>query len=630
MKKSNFLLGSLIIIVIAIVLFFSRQIFFYQYEPEYYENWYYHSQWNIPNSTRGIGDGELYKFIGYRLVEGENPFNLNYEVPPFGKLLFGLGEKYIGNPYWINILLYLLSIGVLAVLAKDLFKKNKIVLMVLLLFVTTPLVATQLKDTMLDLPLMFLLLTHTFLFIRYISNQKLNYLIASGIFLGLFTGTKIGIYTPLIGILGIIMILVFSKKKIWNSMFYTASVFTGYVFSFVTYFIQHPNPIPWLKLHLKVIKFYLGSNLPVDHLNQWKTIFLNSYQGWWNPGKIIRLNDWSFVLPLGIIAFIFVFILAIKKQKKEWIYISGLTFIFLLINSLMAFWPRYLIPIIPLFVLLIVYSAKKFHFIIILIALLNLPFLIKALTPDTLIETIQGVTTSISTRAQRELYRNLNSPNISEENFINQNRIIWDELGIIKIETKIKDINRSKKDATAKYELKYITKYGEIIQTPSLSFKLVHNKWKLNWKWDYLLNNYDPTKKIIIEKEKILPKDKTLSLKSIYIIPRLMSRTWSESLDSLAILTGQNNMDIDKQIKNVVPDQYPQFIGFLKPNLDLKDNKVTNALKTTGLSIDPPDNFFLPKVITSINQISGYYVKAKIYLEDNQGNKKSVPLQIPN
>ncbi len=105
----NKIIKILILIFIFLTLYFSRQIFSYKYDPEYYENYYYHSQWNIPNSVRGIGDGDLYKFVGYKLASGENPFNINYEVPPFAKLLYGISEKYFANPYIVSLFFYFCS-----------------------------------------------------------------------------------------------------------------------------------------------------------------------------------------------------------------------------------------------------------------------------------------------------------------------------------------------------------------------------------------------------------------------------------------------------------------------------------------------------------------------------------------
>lgn len=161
--SNNLVLGGLslaIITAIVFIFFNSRQIFFQKYEPEYFENWYYHSQWNYPQSSRGMSDGPLYQFVGYRLTQGENPFNINFEMPPFGKYLYGLAAKYIGNAYCTTVLIYLSSLLAFFLLSLELFKNNKIILSTFLLFVTTPFVATQLRETMLDLPLMFFYLVH--------------------------------------------------------------------------------------------------------------------------------------------------------------------------------------------------------------------------------------------------------------------------------------------------------------------------------------------------------------------------------------------------------------------------------------------------------------------------------------
>ena len=70
----NIAISALIILCIGFILYYSKQVFHYQYDPEYQENLYYHSQWNYPGSARGISDGEIYKFVGYKLVQGENPY----------------------------------------------------------------------------------------------------------------------------------------------------------------------------------------------------------------------------------------------------------------------------------------------------------------------------------------------------------------------------------------------------------------------------------------------------------------------------------------------------------------------------------------------------------------------------
>jgi len=60
--RNNFGL-TVLIGLILIVSYFNRWIFVYKFEPEYWENYYYTSQWNIPNSKRVISDGGVYRYI---------------------------------------------------------------------------------------------------------------------------------------------------------------------------------------------------------------------------------------------------------------------------------------------------------------------------------------------------------------------------------------------------------------------------------------------------------------------------------------------------------------------------------------------------------------------------------------
>ncbi len=642
MKRINIFLTASIFVILAIIFFLSRQVFFYKYEPEYYENWYYHSQWNIPNSTRGIGDGDLYKFIGYKLVEGENPFNINYEVPPFGKYLYGLAEKYIGNPYLISLILYLSSLATLYILSIKLFKNRTLALLASLLFVTTPFIATQIRETMLDLPLMFFFLVHALLFIKYLSDHKTSNLLISGIFLGLATGTKLGVYTPLIVILGLPLIFL-KMKKIKTLLLYFCSVFAGYVLSFFCYFIRHPNPFPWLRLHRKVLEFYLNPVGKVDYLNQWRGIFLNLYQGWWQPGQKMALGDWSPLLPLGVILGVTTLFLAIKKRNIPWLYISGLSLIFLVVNTFIPFWPRYLMPVIPLFILLIVFSFRKFTFIILLLAILNIPFLGKSLYFTDISRDVQAVARFISTRAYRELYRSLSptdKENIPEEIFIQINEDFLEKLQTRKIETEVKESYQSGDKAEIKYQFKYITKYGELEHKSLLSFIRVHNQWKLIWEWDYLYPNYEAESEIIINEKNIpflrMENKQGIILaerkpwKTVYVIPRLMF-DWNKYLNSLSEVTNSSKLEIDQAIKTVIPDQYPRFVGYLDPSLGKE--AIDKALSFPGVSLRDNDYAVVEKTIYPSQKILPlikalhqknpeiFYTRAEIYLRNNEDEK---------
>jgi hypothetical protein len=609
-KKSFFkttLIGLIIIAVISI-FYYSRQIFYFQYEPEYYENLYYYSQWNIPNSTRGISDGTLYKFVGYQLVEGENPFNINYEVPPLGKYLYGLSSKILGNPYWISIGLYLVSIGVLFYFSRDLFKNKITVLLSLLLFVTTPFVATQIRETMLDLPMMVFYLIHTWFFIKFLHKREFVYLVTSGVFLGLATGVKPGIYTPFVGFFGVIILFLLKNKWLLNIFSYTLSVFFGYILSFFCYFIRHPNPIPWIRLHKKSFDFHLSSQIKADYLNQWKSIFLNTYQGWWQPGKTIQMGDWSLIIPIGVVLAVVFFILSIIRKKTDWVYISGLALIFLGVNTLIPFWPRYLMPVIPLFILLItkLFNKSKIRWILLLLVVFNLPFLKSSIVRIDPIGDINALARFFSTRAYRELYRSIDFDQrkiLPEDEFIKITEGFFSTLGTRRIDFKVTDIVYNNKKAKVNAQVYYKTKYGEIEETKEFNYIRTRNQWKLDWDWDYLLDGFNsetglkiiddtiPFYQLVANQKEVIAERGPW--KMVYVIPRLMY-DWNKHLNRLSEVTGMPTLEVDKQIRRFVPSDFPRFVGYLDPSLGKSGIKMANdikgvVLKDIDYAVIPPE-----------------------------------------
>jgi len=597
MKIMRWFFVLAVLAVVALVLFYSRQIYGFKYEPEYYENYYYNSQWNVPNSTRGISDGDLFKFVGYRLAEGESPFDINYEVPPLGKYLYGLGEKYTGNPYWVSTAFYLGSLVVFYFLARDLFKREQVAWLSLFLFASTPFVATQVRDVMLDLPLMFMFLVHTFTFVRYLKKGKLVDLGLTGVFLGLASGTKLGIYAPLAILLETAFVL---RTKKWpHLVVLPVTTAVGYVTAYCMYFIKHQNPIPWLRLHKKIYTFYSGSLGDIDYWNQLRTIFLNSYQGWWQPDKMIQVSDWSIVFPLGVIAIMIVLFFAIKKKEWEWVYVSCLTIVFLVMNNLVPFWPRYLMPAIPMFVLLLGYVFRKKGIILFLIAMLNLPVLVKVMSFEDLPGHTQAVGRFISTRAYRELYRSISTENrvkIAEPVFIETLEEFYDQLGTRDVQIELGEVKRKGDMAEMEYVSRYETRYGWVTREDVFLYEKVNGQWKLNWDWDYVWPGYGVDSELII-KEGSMPllglKDENEGVVArrgkgweVYMIPRLMYN-WNQNLDTLAYLTGEGSMVADERIKRTIPDDFPRYVGYFDP--DRGEEGVALANSTAGIILREVD-----------------------------------------
>jgi len=397
----------ILFILIFVVSYFNRWIFVYKFEPEYWENYYYTSQWNIPNSKRVISDGGVYRYIGYRLVNGENPFNVDYWVPPMGKYWYGIGAKYLTNPYFISYVFYLLSIGVFYLISNQFFKKNNTKWLALYLWALNPLIVEQIGQTMLDLPLTLFFLVHVYYLFKFEKEDSTNTLIIAGIFLGLFAGTKPAYFVPMIGLIDWWWIWRSRKSnRIKNLFLYLFFVIGGYVLAYTCYFLAHPNPIPWIRLHEKVINFHKNSGISHDVINIFRTIFLDRYKGFWVGGKMMIFESWSLILPIGTILLMnnILFFKKIIKKEAKVVYLSLIGVGYILMCLKIDFWPRYLVPLVPIFILLIANMFQNKKIILILLLFSYLPWLKYNFFPNSQ-KTLTEWNQEIGDEHYREAYR---------------------------------------------------------------------------------------------------------------------------------------------------------------------------------------------------------------------------------
>jgi len=402
-----------LIVLILIVSYFNRWIFAFKFEPEYWENYYYTSQWNIPNSERVISDDGLYKYIGYRLVTGENTFNVNYWIPPMGKYWYGIGAKYLQNPYFISFAFYLLSIFIFSLLAKLIFKKNNIRWLAIYLWVLNPLLVEQVWQTMLDLPMVLFFLVHVYFLFRFEKEKSIKTLILAAIFLGLTAGTKPAYFVPMIGLIDWWWIITVQKvDRFKNLLFYLLFVIGGYVLSYTCYFIAHPNPIPWIRLHEKVIDFQIINSEGGNHdiLNIFRTIFLCKFKGFWVGGQEMIVKNWSLILPIGtiLLAKNILFFKKTIKENPKIIYLTLIGIGYILMCLKIEFWPRYLLLILPILVLLVVKFFENKPLVLFLLLISYLPWLRYNFFPKSS-DLVQEWTQTIENQHYREAYRLLDN-----------------------------------------------------------------------------------------------------------------------------------------------------------------------------------------------------------------------------
>jgi hypothetical protein len=294
---------------------------------------------------------------------------------------------------------------------------------------------------------------------------------------------------------------------------------------------------------------------------------------------------------------------------------------------------------------MIVYFFRKVRWVILLLILINIPFLVTNLSSNNPSGDVQAAARFITTRAYRELYRSVTPSqreNITETDFINHLESFLDQLGTREVEVEAGDITKSKNQASVKFKIKYITKYGELVNEPTIIYIKYHNQWRISWQWNYLWPGYTPESKLVIN-ENTIPivrmedKNGTILARrgewvTVYVIPRVMF-DWNKHLAALSEVTGESVVEVNELVRLAVPDKYPRFVGYFDPALAYPSEDVD--LKIPGVSLKNNDYLVvtasLPResVAQQIKNLQKknpelFYVNAEIYLENTKGEKEFI------
>lgn len=500
MKKiSNIILKYIfpisLILIIFLSIYSSRSLLIQKINLPYLEDLYSHSQWSLALSTRIMSDSELYQIAGYRLIKGSSAFSINPEVPPVAKYFYGLGIIIFKNPYLISTLLYLLAIFLFAKLAFTVLTNKKQAKTAIILFCLSPILVSQISQTMLDLPQLVFLLAHV-LAIIYTNNANDNkkyllFLTLSGISLGLFAASKI----PLV-VLAILLadFLFIKKSKRMGSLIYiTLTVGFVYFLSYAPTLIIHQISIlNWLKNQKWMIHFYASSELKSNPLYYLSAILLGQFKGAWEHATWQYVQEWTILWPISILAAIILKIKTLSKRhfSKEVTFINNVALIILLIYSFFPFWSRYFLLIIPFLIISLIKMLETKKVALCLLKIISAVWFIIFLIPSPQ-ATIQTIEDKFSSGNYQDFYHLI-------ETDVN----IDDFFSILKnVEVNTKSKNMSLKFEKAKFNLfkqnyqllvesTYPTPVGTYKQVCPMIMKKKFNQWKVFWNWDCLYPNF--------------------------------------------------------------------------------------------------------------------------------------------
>ena len=157
----------------------------------------------------------------------------------------------------------------------------------------------------------------------------------------------------------------------------------GYWLGFASYFMHHPNPLPWARLHTKVVRFYLDSDVAPNLLNQLTAIFVGNYQGWWGSQAVSTAREWSPVLPLGFICWAIFGVRGKRSNTPALLhYLILFSGIVIGINFIVPFWNRYLVLLLPALAIFVTWFFRTKPKIMWLIIVVGLGFWFRALVPS--------------------------------------------------------------------------------------------------------------------------------------------------------------------------------------------------------------------------------------------------------
>lgn len=484
---------------IALVLYANRALLSSRFDKAYWQDRYEQSQWRLPLSDRVIGDDGLYLYEGYRLIRGGDPTISNAEMPPLGKYLIGTSIVLFGNGHIYGLIITLLLLLTTYILAKKILKETFLALAAAMLLATDPLITNQYTLTMMDALQALLLVIYLALLARIENGRRhVFYILVSGLTLGLFSGTKLPVLTPLLGIAGIWHLFTQSKKT-QDIILFLIGVAAGYLLPYTVYFFQGHTVMDWLKIQKWIVMFYRQGNISPTWGSSITTLLTGYYQNLFSHAWE-RAAEWSPVWGLLTLATPAAIVAWIKTKKKETLslLIPSIALIIIGIYAIIPFWTRYLVVILPLLYIAGIATlsripSKIFSATVAILAIINmtasLPVLFPSATPS-----INQFIYNTSHRQFADLYEDLTRDaknNWSRNEFRSMGLAAMADAEIEHIEitpTAVTPYGYLTSPQYLSAEATFYTRrLGIFTHTITIPFVREDNRWRIPWKWDLLI-----------------------------------------------------------------------------------------------------------------------------------------------
>lgn len=587
------------------VLYADRAVFFSTFDSSYWKDKYEHSQWKLPLSIRTLGDDGLYLYEGYRLIHGGDPTTTNAEVPPLGKYLIGTSIKLFGNGYWFGFLSCVSILFIFYLTASKLFINPMLAIGLTALLTVDPLFTNQYILTMVDALQSFWLLAYMYI-LHTITTKKYSlwHILCMGMCVGFFGGTKFPLLAGIPFVIGMIP-LTQSTKRVRYFGAYILGISIAYLVPYVPYFIYGHTLTDFLHVQKWTVSFYRNSGLVPTYgsalINLLFGSFQNIYSRMWQTAPF-----WSPVWTALCITSI-VLILPIIKPLKIWRPILYLAASFTFFYTIIPFWTRYLVVLLPLLYLLFGFAISRINpklqsILLWIFIAVNCVYSLNHFFP-TPTETIKLFTYNWNNQFFSDMYEDIDKSSKTK-----MNRAVFQQFGLTtaydgEIEKTEVSYSPPKISFFASYvtipaTITYITRHlGPFTIHTSIPLHKEQNRWKISWDWNMYLpgltkNTHLQTTYVEATRGDIIASDKKklatdFSSVMIWVTPnKIQTNEETLLLQTLENVFDRNIRSIylhQRLYGNVLTDR-PIPMGVPKHPLSLDERKALNAFPSVSLT----------------------------------------------
>lgn len=364
MKKiAIFILVIILLINFWILVTANLRSFIIPFRPFDYEYIFSISQYSVPGSKHIIPDEVVFAYAAWEIMKGANPILVNGEAAPFGKYLIGLSEYFLGNEKVISLIFNLLSLIALFYLSYLILKNIFWSLLLITIFSFEKIFIAQMiyAPSLDNIQLFFILVS----FIFYVlSHRRPLFLISAFLTLGILMSVKFWLPGVLVFLIWVVhSTLSKDYKKLTKLILFSAFTLLSMLIIFIPVFLHGESLRRFFGYQKYLFEFY-RQKLDFNPLGLWDLLLFNRWHVSSNS-PVKSASDWQITWPIfTILSLIFIFL--IFKKKTFWEIIKkpiGVVIIWVFVYvgflSFGTILPRYILPVLPAFYILGIFSLKS-------------------------------------------------------------------------------------------------------------------------------------------------------------------------------------------------------------------------------------------------------------------------------